>query len=60
MEPLFEGMNNRLDDLQGQLKVSLERQEHLMRYVEKATANHKAEVVQLQHSLDEAKSEKWK
>ncbi|KAG7334695.1 hypothetical protein KOW79_001291 [Hemibagrus wyckioides] len=58
---VFKGLNDRLDlaldDLQGQLKGSLEREENLMRSLEKATASHQAEVQQLQYSLDEAKSD---
>ncbi|KAG7334744.1 hypothetical protein KOW79_001340 [Hemibagrus wyckioides] len=61
MKLSIEGLNNQLeltlDDLQGQLKVSMEREENLTRSLEKATASHKAEVQQLQHSLYEAKSE---
>ncbi|XP_027006587.2 filamin-A-interacting protein 1-like isoform X2 [Tachysurus fulvidraco] len=45
------------DKLEGELKMSLEREDNLKMTIEKATANHKAEVKQLQHSLYLAKVE---
>ncbi|KAK3513769.1 hypothetical protein QTP70_028719, partial [Hemibagrus guttatus] len=56
-ERKLRNLESALDDLQGELKVSQEREENLMRSIEKARANHKAEVEQLQHSLEKTKKE---
>ncbi|XP_060748482.1 uncharacterized protein LOC132861098 [Tachysurus vachellii] len=58
---VLKGLSNQLDivqdKLQGELKMSLEREDNLKMTIEKATANHKAEVKQLRHSLYLAKVE---
>ncbi|TSP09093.1 hypothetical protein Baya_10715 [Bagarius yarrelli] len=56
---ILKGLNNWLElamsDLQGQLKLALEREKSLRRTVEEATAKHKAEVQKLQHGLNKSK-----
>lgn len=61
MSDLTKGLKNQLnivlDKLQGEMKMSLEREESLKRTIENVKAKNMAEIEELQHSLDKAKEE---
>lgn len=61
MQNSFKSLNNQLesalDDLQGELKMALEREESLKTTIENLKVRHMAEVEQLQQNVDKAKQE---